>query len=96
MGYFKFGGSTILMLFEENKVKFHPTIVQNTKLGYETYVRSGITIGRTEAPVYYQKNSTVSVRMTIERPINSRDASNRKKKKKNSAKKKRQYCGIKV
>ncbi len=44
-GYFKFGGSTVLLFFEENKIKIDPDIVEQTKLGYETYVLFGEKIG---------------------------------------------------
>lgn len=44
-GYFKFGGSTVLLFFEENKVKIDPEILEQTKLGYETYVLFGEQIG---------------------------------------------------
>lgn len=44
-GYFKFGGSTVLLFFEENKVKIDPDIIKQTKLGYETYVQFGEKIG---------------------------------------------------
>ncbi len=41
MGYFAFGGSTILMLIDKNKVKIDYDILKNTKNGFETYVRMG-------------------------------------------------------
>ncbi|CDX02475.1 Phosphatidylserine decarboxylase proenzyme [Desulfitobacterium hafniense] len=44
-GYFKFGGSTVLLFFEENKIKIDPDIVEQTKLGYETYVLFGEKVG---------------------------------------------------
>ncbi|AFM01275.1 phosphatidylserine decarboxylase precursor [Desulfitobacterium dehalogenans ATCC 51507] len=44
-GYFKFGGSTVLLFFEENKVRIDPEIIEQTKLGYETYVLFGEKVG---------------------------------------------------
>ncbi len=44
-GYFEFGGSTILMLFEKNKVVPYVDIVLNTAEGRETQVRAGESIG---------------------------------------------------
>jgi len=44
-GYFKFGGSTVLLFFEENKVRIDPEIIEQTKLGYETYILFGEKIG---------------------------------------------------
>lgn len=43
-GYFAFGGSTVVLLFEPNKIKFSKDLVQNTKNGYETYIKMGETI----------------------------------------------------
>jgi phosphatidylserine decarboxylase len=44
-GYFKFGGSTVVLLFEENKVIFDDDIIENTKNGIETSVVMGEKIG---------------------------------------------------
>ncbi|MGE4271569.1 MAG: phosphatidylserine decarboxylase [Desulfitobacterium sp.] len=44
-GYFKFGGSTVLLFFEENKIKIDADIIEQTKLGIETYVVFGEKIG---------------------------------------------------
>jgi phosphatidylserine decarboxylase len=40
LGYFKFGGSTILLLFEEGTMKFDDDLVENSKGALETLVRS--------------------------------------------------------
>ncbi len=45
MGYFSFGGSTIVLLFEKGKIEFSQDLVQNTNEGYETFVKMGETIG---------------------------------------------------
>ncbi|KAL4783192.1 phosphatidylserine decarboxylase-domain-containing protein [Aspergillus varians] len=45
LGYFKFGGSTLLVLFEEGKVNFDNDLVANSKEALETLVRVGMSIG---------------------------------------------------
>ena len=44
-GYFKFGGSTVILLFEKNKVIFDKDLIDNTSRGYETLVSMGEKIG---------------------------------------------------
>ena len=44
-GYFKFGGSSVMILFQKDRVKFDEDLISNTKAGYETYVRMGEGIG---------------------------------------------------
>ncbi len=44
-GYFKFGGSSIVLLFEKNKIQFSPDLIENSRNGYETSVKVGETIG---------------------------------------------------
>jgi phosphatidylserine decarboxylase len=44
-GYFAFGGSTVLLLFEKGKIKISDDLIQNTKKGFETQVLIGQTIG---------------------------------------------------
>ena len=43
-GYFKFGGSSVMILFQKNKIKFDEDIVKNTKEGFETYIKMGENI----------------------------------------------------
>ena len=43
-GYFKFGGSTIVLLFEENKIEISDDLILNSKNGYETLVKVGDTL----------------------------------------------------
>ncbi|SES99510.1 phosphatidylserine decarboxylase [Anaerobranca gottschalkii] len=45
-GYFKFGGSTVLLFFQKDKVKIDDDILENTKKGFETKVNMGEQIGR--------------------------------------------------
>jgi len=41
MGYFKFGGSTIVLLFEKNKIKIDKDLINNTINGFETEIKMG-------------------------------------------------------
>ncbi|KAB5577669.1 phosphatidylserine decarboxylase-domain-containing protein [Coniochaeta sp. 2T2.1] len=45
LGYFKFGGSTIVLLFEEGKMLFDDDLVDNSKGALETLIRAGMSIG---------------------------------------------------
>ncbi|GME70556.1 unnamed protein product [Ambrosiozyma monospora] len=46
VGYFKFGGSTVLLLFESGKIVFDNDVLENsTQKGVETLVRVGMSIG---------------------------------------------------
>lgn len=40
-GYFKFGGSTCILFFEEGAIEFDKDIVQNSQNGLETFVKMG-------------------------------------------------------
>lgn len=44
-GYFKFGGSTVVLLFEKNKIRIDPDLLLHTAKGYETAVKMGERIG---------------------------------------------------
>lgn len=44
-GYFKFGGSTVIVFFERDKISIDKDILNQTSLGYETYVLMGEKIG---------------------------------------------------
>ena len=44
-GYFKFGGSTIVLIFEKDKIKIDKDLILNTKNGLETEVKMGEQIG---------------------------------------------------
>lgn len=45
LGYFKFGGSTIVTLFEPGMVQFDADLVENSSHAVETLVRVGMSIG---------------------------------------------------
>jgi len=47
-GYFKFGGSTIILFFEKDKVKIDQDVIIETNKGYETKVLMGEKIGQTK------------------------------------------------
>jgi phosphatidylserine decarboxylase len=44
-GYFKFGGSTVVLLFEKDKIRIDDDLLMNTQKGYETAVEQGERIG---------------------------------------------------
>jgi phosphatidylserine decarboxylase len=44
-GYFKFGGSTVVLLFEKSKIRIDKDLLINTAKGYETTVKMGERIG---------------------------------------------------
>lgn len=43
-GYFKFGGSTVILLFDNSKLQWSADLLENSKSGYETMIRCGETI----------------------------------------------------
>ncbi len=45
-GYFAFGGSTILVLFQGQKIEFDKDLVENSEKCIETIVKVGNSIGR--------------------------------------------------
>ncbi|KAH6652838.1 phosphatidylserine decarboxylase-domain-containing protein [Truncatella angustata] len=45
LGYFKFGGSTIVLLFEEGKMLFDDDLVDNSNSAVETLISVGMSIG---------------------------------------------------
>ncbi|MDE3045335.1 MAG: phosphatidylserine decarboxylase [Verrucomicrobiota bacterium] len=44
-GYFEFGGSCIVLLFEKGRIQFDPDLIENTRKGYETLCRFGESMG---------------------------------------------------
>ncbi|KAI0006646.1 phosphatidylserine decarboxylase-domain-containing protein [Xylariaceae sp. FL0662B] len=53
LGYFKFGGSTIVTLFEEGKMTFDADLVDNSNSALETLIRAGMSIGHSpQAPQF--------------------------------------------
>lgn len=45
-GYFAFGGSTVVLLFEQGKITFADDLLENTNAGLETYLKMGESIGK--------------------------------------------------
>ncbi len=45
-GYFAFGGSTVVLIFEPGKIQFSKDLIENTKNGHETAILMGDTIGK--------------------------------------------------
>lgn len=45
-GFFKFGGSTVILVMESGKVEFSPDLVENSAKQLETLIRCGETIGK--------------------------------------------------
>ncbi|KAK3988297.1 phosphatidylserine decarboxylase-domain-containing protein [Cladorrhinum sp. PSN332] len=45
LGYFKFGGSTLVVLFETGKMVFDDDLVDNSNTALETLVRVGMSVG---------------------------------------------------
>ncbi|PCJ21474.1 MAG: phosphatidylserine decarboxylase [Candidatus Cloacimonadota bacterium] len=45
-GYFVFGASTVVLLFEKNKVKFSHDLLEYNKMGYETLCKMGTALGK--------------------------------------------------
>ncbi|OAA72727.1 Phosphatidylserine decarboxylase [Akanthomyces lecanii RCEF 1005] len=45
LGYFKFGGSTILLLFEPGKMRFDSDLTENSSGALETLIRVGMSVG---------------------------------------------------
>ncbi|MDY4543735.1 MAG: phosphatidylserine decarboxylase, partial [Bacilli bacterium] len=44
-GYFKFGGSTVILFFKKNTIKIDDDILKQTSLGFECKIQMGETIG---------------------------------------------------
>ncbi|KAM3474139.1 hypothetical protein MY8738_008022 [Beauveria namnaoensis] len=45
LGYFKFGGSTVLLLFEPGKMRFDSDLTENSAGALETLIRVGMSVG---------------------------------------------------
>ncbi|KAK3722488.1 phosphatidylserine decarboxylase [Vermiconidia calcicola] len=54
LGYFKFGGSTLLLLFEPGVMKFDDDLIANSNGALETLIRVGMSIGHTPNHEPYQ------------------------------------------
>lgn len=45
-GYFEFGGSCIVLLFERGKIRFDEDLIRNTNAGFETRINYGESLGK--------------------------------------------------
>lgn len=59
LGYFQFGGSTLVVLFEPGKAKFDADLVSNSSGALETLVRVGMAIGHTPGVPEYERHDVV-------------------------------------
>lgn len=73
IGYFKFGGSTIILVISQNVVKFDSDLVNNSTEQIETLVSMGMSIGHTpNVKEFYRKrdcNTTINQIEKIKRKI---------------------------
>lgn len=67
LGYFKFGGSTLVVLFEPGRVKFDTDLVNNSSGALETLVKVGMSIGHCPSIPEHQRHDTEIKSEDIER-----------------------------
>lgn len=60
LGYFQFGGSTLVVLFEPGRLKFDNDLVQNSASALETLVRVGMSIGHAPSISEYERHDDVN------------------------------------
>lgn len=56
VGYFAFGGSTILVFYQPGKIKFDEDLVENSKGALETLVRVGMSVGHAPDEPEYERH----------------------------------------
>ncbi|PSN66397.1 hypothetical protein BS50DRAFT_574824 [Corynespora cassiicola Philippines] len=74
LGYFKFGGSTLLLLFEPGQMKYDDDLVDNSRSALETLVRVGMSIGHSpnrgaHVPDMRKDNPTIEEKQDAKRRI---------------------------
>ncbi|KAH7384320.1 phosphatidylserine decarboxylase-domain-containing protein [Phaeosphaeria sp. MPI-PUGE-AT-0046c] len=74
LGYFKFGGSTLLLLFEPGQMKYDDDLVDNSSSALETLVRVGMSIGHSpnrdaHLPDMQKSNPTIEEKQEAKRRI---------------------------
>ncbi|KAL9606508.1 MAG: hypothetical protein Q9179_000335 [Wetmoreana sp. 5 TL-2023] len=76
LGYFKFGGSTLILLFEPGTMRFDEDLTDNASGAVETLVRVGMSVGRRPDQAPYtpdmrkdEENVTVEERQEAKRRI---------------------------
>ena len=45
MGRFRYGGSTVAVVFRRGTIEFDPELIDNSRRGFETLVRVGSVLG---------------------------------------------------
>ena len=45
LGYFQYGGSSVVLIFRKGAIQFDRDLIQNSKNGFETLVRMGVSLG---------------------------------------------------
>ncbi|ODQ66698.1 hypothetical protein NADFUDRAFT_57597 [Nadsonia fulvescens var. elongata DSM 6958] len=60
LGYFQFGGSTILLLFQKDALFFDKDLVSNSKEAIETLVRVGMSIGHSPSVDEFERDQLTS------------------------------------
>ncbi|KAH3669007.1 hypothetical protein OGAPHI_002762 [Ogataea philodendri] len=58
VGYFKFGGSTVLLLFEKDRIVLDSDLVSNSKNSIETLIRVGMSIGHVPQVAEFKREHT--------------------------------------
>ncbi|EYE91599.1 putative phosphatidylserine decarboxylase Psd2 [Aspergillus ruber CBS 135680] len=66
LGYFKFGGSTLLVLFEDDKINFDSDLVENSRGPLETLVRVGMSIGHSPEIPQFEPDFPKKENVTVE------------------------------
>lgn len=74
LGYFKFGGSTLLLLFEPGQMKYDEDLTDNSRSALETLVRVGMSIGHSpnrppHVPDMRKDNPTMQEKQDAKRRI---------------------------
>lgn len=74
LGYFKFGGSTLLLLFEPGQMRYDDDLVDNSNSALETLVRVGMSIGHSpnrppHVPDMRKQDATMSEKQDAKRRI---------------------------
>lgn len=56
LGYFQFGGSTLVVLFEPGRIKFDSDLIANSSEALETLVKVGMSIGHTPSRPQFERH----------------------------------------
>jgi phosphatidylserine decarboxylase len=84
IGYFKFGGSTIILLFQKKYFQFDSDLVENSKTCVETLIRMGQSIGHSPEVEEYKRDhidfdkQTKDFKLNLIRVLTGGDLSNSK------------------